>query len=372
MAGEILGRKILIKIAGAAVASVRTKSITINNEPVDVTNDDDLGVQRMLDEPGQKNIEISVEGLYSGDTLRALADQSLVVENVELIYSSFILSGSFFIGSYNEGMPYNDAITFSGTLSSSGSVSKGACSSYTFEALANVFTISGVSEITVRLNADVYACVFGGDIYKQTGGAGSFLPLSQAVANWNGMTSLGADVYACVSLGDIYKQTAGAGDFIALGAAPRAWSGMTTLGSDVYACVFGVDIFKQTGGVGSFVALNQTFRDWNGMTTLGSDVYACVYNGDIYKQTGGVGDFLPLSQVSRLWTGMTVIGADVYASVQNGDIYRQTSGAGDFVAIGQASREWSGIAGYVDQLNNRLYASTSNDGLYVSTATCTG
>ena len=35
----------------------------------------------------------------------------------------------------------------------------------------------------------------------------SFLPLSQTTRDWLGMTTLGTDVYACVYGGDIYKQT---------------------------------------------------------------------------------------------------------------------------------------------------------------------
>jgi len=107
--------------------------------------------------------------------------------------------------------------------------------------------------------------------------------LGQTTRRWVGMTTLGNDVYACVSGGDIYKQTGGTGDFIALGQTLRAWRGMTTLGNDVYACVNGGDIYKQTGGTGDFVALGQTSRNWRGMTTLGNDVYACVQYGDIYK-----------------------------------------------------------------------------------------
>src|SRR5574344_1473135 len=37
--------------------------------------------------------------------------------------------------------------------------------------------------------------------------------LSQTSRSWSGMTTLGNDVYACVYNGDIYKQTGGIGDF---------------------------------------------------------------------------------------------------------------------------------------------------------------
>jgi hypothetical protein len=98
------------------------------------------------------------------------------------------------------------------------------------------------------------------------------------------MTTLGNNVYACVYGGDIYKQVNGTGNFEALSQTSRNWHGMTALNSDVYACVYGGDIYKQVNGTGNFEALSQTSRNWAGMTALNSDVYACVNSGDIYKQ----------------------------------------------------------------------------------------
>ena len=213
------------------------------------------------------------------------------------------------------------------------------------------------------LGDDVYACVYGGDIYKQTNGTGDFNALRQASRNWSVMTTLGSDVYAGVYAGDIYKQTNGTGDFIELGQAPRGWTGMTTRGDDVYACVFNGDIYKQTNGTGAFVALGQAPRDWRSMTTRGDDVYACVSNGDIYKQTNGTGDFNALRQASRNWHGMTTRGDDVYACVFNGDIYKQTNGTGDFVALGQAPRYWRSMT----TLGDVLYACVSNFDIYTAT-----
>jgi len=210
------------------------------------------------------------------------------------------------------------------------------------------------------LGTDVYACVYNGNIYKQTGGTGDFISLGQTTRNWNSMTTLGNDVYACVQLGDIYKQTGGTGDFVALGQTSGAWSGMTTLGTDVYACVYGGNIYKQTGGTGNFISLGQTSRNWNSMTTLGNDVYACVNGGDIYKQTGGTGDFVALNQTNRFWYGMTTLGTNVYACVYNGDIYKQTGGTGDFIALGQTLRSWNSMT----TLGNDVYACVQLGDIY--------
>ena len=48
-----------------------------------------------------------------------------------------------------------------------------------------------------------------------------FKTLSQASRNWAGMTTLGSDVYACVYEGDIYKQTNGTGNFVKLSRQPQ-------------------------------------------------------------------------------------------------------------------------------------------------------
>jgi hypothetical protein len=90
---------------------------------------------------------------------------------------------------------------------------------------------------------------FVGVVGRSSRVLGNFTALGQTARSWYEMTTLGNDVYACVYGGDIYKQTGGIGNFQALGQTARGWVGMTTLGNDVYACVYGGDIYKQTGGI---------------------------------------------------------------------------------------------------------------------------
>jgi len=61
-------------------------------------------------------------------------------------------------------------------------------------------------------NGDVYACVYGGSIYKQSRGIGNFVSLGQPVSlgqtsrNWQGMTvSPNGDIYISVFGGNIYE-----------------------------------------------------------------------------------------------------------------------------------------------------------------------
>lgn len=53
-------------------------------------------------------------------------------------------------------------------------------------------------------------------------------------------------MYACVYDGDIYKQTNATGNFVALGQTARYWKEICQVNNDVYACAY-EDIYKQTG-----------------------------------------------------------------------------------------------------------------------------
>lgn len=125
---EQLGRKVTITIGSEARATARTKNLTINNEMVDVTSDGDDGIQRYITEPGQKAVEVSVEGMFDVDdeTLPDLALSSDLSEDIELDYGTYTISGTFVMPSYSEGQTYNDAVTFSATFQSSGAVVKEA------------------------------------------------------------------------------------------------------------------------------------------------------------------------------------------------------------------------------------------------------
>ena len=125
---EMSGRKVTISIDAAPRATARTKSLTISNEAVDVTSDGDDGIQRFLNEMGQKAVEVSVEGMFDSadDTLPDLALGNDLIVPLELDYGSYTISGDFFMSSYSEGQTYNDAVTFSASFASSGAVVKAA------------------------------------------------------------------------------------------------------------------------------------------------------------------------------------------------------------------------------------------------------
>lgn len=123
---ESSGRDLTIALGTGAssttITGVRTKSVSINNEPVDVTNDDDSGWRDYLDEPGQKSIEITVEGIFVDDAVRAaLFSATDISETVTVTFSDGgDVTGVALITAYSETGEYNGAVTFTATFQSKG------------------------------------------------------------------------------------------------------------------------------------------------------------------------------------------------------------------------------------------------------------
>ena len=239
------------------------------------------------------------------------------------------------------------------------------------------FTALGVSAdawqgISVNsINGDVYACAFGGDIYRQIAGKAGFNGLSTALYDWYGVAvnSSNGDVYACVASGYIYKQTGGAGSFAQQTlSGVKNWYGVAVNSSngDVYACVYGGSIWKQAGGSGSYVDQVTGNKNWNGISVnpLSGDVYACVYGGSIWKQTASTGSFVDLVAGNKNWDGISVNSnnGDVYACVYGGDIYQLTAGVSGFTALGAGTQNWTGVA--VSSVSGAVYACANGGDIY--------
>jgi len=123
-----VGRKAILSTGSplVAVAALRTKTMTLANEPVDVTSDDDNGFRKLLQDPGNKTLDISVEGVVKDvptfASLMALAVSGTdILENISLLFPAIgTIAGEFVISSFEIGAPYNEAATFSCTLQSAG------------------------------------------------------------------------------------------------------------------------------------------------------------------------------------------------------------------------------------------------------------
>lgn len=127
-----VGRMVTIKAGappGTPIASCRTKTVSINNEPVDITSDDDNGYRTLLDaEVAQSSIDIQVEGVLKDGSV--LLEPSIERQNLEfdlvVDFGSTVFNGTFKLISVEIGAAYNDAVTFQGQFQSTGAYGMGS------------------------------------------------------------------------------------------------------------------------------------------------------------------------------------------------------------------------------------------------------
>lgn len=117
------GRELLIKKGVSVIAGVRTKTVTINGEPIDITSDDDSGFRTLLASAGLRSIDLSVEGVTKDATLRAIVAgvSSQLLTDITVEYpNGDTIEGDFYLVNIEESGEYQDALTFSASLQSSG------------------------------------------------------------------------------------------------------------------------------------------------------------------------------------------------------------------------------------------------------------
>jgi len=107
----------------SVIAGVRTKTVTINGEPIDITSDDDSGFRTLLGDAGTRSIDLSVEGVTKDAVLRAIVagSSSQLLTDISVEYpNGDTISGDFYLVNIEESGEYQDAVTFSASLQSSG------------------------------------------------------------------------------------------------------------------------------------------------------------------------------------------------------------------------------------------------------------
>ena len=127
---EAPGRKLLLQRSTdggtnyATVASIRTKSFTIANEPIDITTDDSDAWRTLLSEPGNRTLDMSGSGVAKDDVLLAASlgsTSGVVLQNYQMVLPSGAkITGDFAMTSFGETGEYQDAVTFDLELQSSG------------------------------------------------------------------------------------------------------------------------------------------------------------------------------------------------------------------------------------------------------------
>ena len=131
------GKGVLVKIGdaptGAAsadsyttVAGLRSTSIALNDEPVDITNKDSAGARTLLAGAGVNSISVTGSGVFldqaSEETLRT-AMGATDFHNFEIIIPSFgTYQGEFMLATLSYSGEYNGETNYDFTLESSGTI----------------------------------------------------------------------------------------------------------------------------------------------------------------------------------------------------------------------------------------------------------
>lgn len=129
------GKALLMKIGNAAspevfttIGGMRSNTLTMNDEMVDVTNKDSSGARSILAQGGVNSITIAGSGVFtdsaSETTLKgkfnvsALTNYQFIVPNFGTFTGKFMLTSLEYAGEYNGEITYSftfessDAITF--------------------------------------------------------------------------------------------------------------------------------------------------------------------------------------------------------------------------------------------------------------------
>lgn len=122
---EAPGRTMLLKDGSVQLASIKAKTVTINNELIDISTDDSNGWRTLLALPGEKSVDISFDGVSKDNVLKTLVssstDVSIAPLTIEFEDGSTII-GTFMLENLANTGNFKEAITFSGSLKSSGTI----------------------------------------------------------------------------------------------------------------------------------------------------------------------------------------------------------------------------------------------------------
>jgi hypothetical protein len=228
-------------------------------------------------------------------------------------------------------------------------------------------------KMAVNAAGGVYAASysFEEDIYYAADGV-TFGRLTAAAVAWQimGVDTYNNNIYAAVYGSDVYMQTNGTGAFTDLNVTHRNWAGFTGDGlGSIYACTAGAGagrIYLWNGS--DFAEDHASNKDFRGMCLdpVSGLMYLCVYGGDIYTYDGTT--LTALGGTSRNWVDITADAAgNIWAAATGVDVFKRTAGAGAFVASGMGAKAFQSVV--YNNVNGYLYCSVSTVDIYRANGT---
>jgi len=127
------GSALLMKIGDGAspeafttIGGMRSTSLTLNDEMVDVTNKDSSGARTILAQGGVNSISVSGSGVFtdsaSETTLKGKFNVSALTNYQFLVPDFGTFTGAFMLTTLEYGGEYNGEVTYSFSFESSGTI----------------------------------------------------------------------------------------------------------------------------------------------------------------------------------------------------------------------------------------------------------
>jgi TP901-1 family phage major tail protein len=122
------GREFTFDWNSTTLVGVRTRGLSITNDHIDVTTDDDSGWRTLLATPGLRSVEVSASGITSDEVLIAeMFNASITGETLQANLPSSLavpgnVSGTFVVSSFEQSGDHDGAVEWSATFTSTGAV----------------------------------------------------------------------------------------------------------------------------------------------------------------------------------------------------------------------------------------------------------
>ena len=127
------GKALLMKIGDGAspevfttIGGMRSNTLTMNDEMVDITNKDSAGARTILAQGGVNSITVAGSGVFtdsaSETTLKSKFNVSALTNYQFLVPNFGTFTGSFMLTTLEYAGEYNGEVTYSFTFESSGAI----------------------------------------------------------------------------------------------------------------------------------------------------------------------------------------------------------------------------------------------------------
>lgn len=121
------GRQFQVLLGETVIAAIQSKTLSMNKEPVDVTNDDSDGYRVVLPDAGVRSIDTSIEGVATSVNFPILrtAWQDAELLEISLVDPTgyiYTAEHGFFFGNLEFSGEHDGAVSFTASLQSSGPI----------------------------------------------------------------------------------------------------------------------------------------------------------------------------------------------------------------------------------------------------------